>query len=591
MNAIHRIARLIGDSPTYGRDRATLISGGTIGVAGLLLNFAVLTLVLPLMLDPDDPDFRPLTENLEFGQLLALILLGGAAAFATLLIPLRMVSVFWGPRVGRYFDQIVLSGISPLRFVIGKATSQNLFLALILFLLLPYLVLSLTLGGVDLMTFIAGLFLVWLYCIALALVTLWASLYLNELLAALLVIAAAVTLSILGSLPLPYQFFIVTPFPTLMQSVYAAIPDVSNWTMPAYWPTFGLCVLGMTSVIGISVFAIHLGPLFGIIGENSTFGEVVRKGDSKRKRWSRLRLHIQRPSEIAFFYENRTARFRQREGLLRWGLGFGAITMLTLAASAVFLYLMIKYAPGSPSRWRWLANDFHTIYLTFHGIGLCLAVILFSHAKNTAFLRVPLAFGRSAEVARLDTVGFLSFASLSTAVSLGTPFLFEELCAKPLGQTIFAVTPQAGRQIDFVRVAIEGTALLTVAGLVVYALQRLLCLNAWIRFSAFMIVALLYCILVCILPIIPFAIINSTFELRSMDSLRRASEYVAMTSPFTAIISLFAELDREFLTGASTLPFYTAHCVLLALALFGVCRRSPKVRAMYLDAPRQESTP
>ena len=94
---------------------------------------------------------------------------------------------------GGYFDQIVLSGISPLRFVIGKAASQNLFLGLILFLLLPYFVLSVTLGGVSLESFVAGLVLVWLYCMALAMVTLWAALYLNDLLAAVLVIAAATT--------------------------------------------------------------------------------------------------------------------------------------------------------------------------------------------------------------------------------------------------------------------------------------------------------------------------------------------------------------------------------------------------------------
>src|SRR5262249_34398734 len=158
-----------------------LVSGFSIGTAALLLNGAVMMLVLPLMLDPDDRDFRALNENLGFGQLLALALLGGAAAFAAVLIPLRLLTVFWGPRVGRYFDQVVLSGIAPLRFVIGKATSQNLFLGLIVFLLLPYLVLSLTLGGVNVESFLAGLFLVWLYCMELALVTLWASLYLNEL--------------------------------------------------------------------------------------------------------------------------------------------------------------------------------------------------------------------------------------------------------------------------------------------------------------------------------------------------------------------------------------------------------------------------
>jgi hypothetical protein len=123
MNAVRRFWGLFQNSPTFGRDRANLISGITIGTTALALNGVILMMVLPLMLDPNDRDFRQLTENMEFGQLLGLILVGGATAFATVLIPMRLVTVFMAPRIGRYFDQIVLSGITPLRFLIGKATS------------------------------------------------------------------------------------------------------------------------------------------------------------------------------------------------------------------------------------------------------------------------------------------------------------------------------------------------------------------------------------------------------------------------------------------------------------------------------------
>ena len=249
-----RVINLFRDSPTYGRDRANLISGFTIGTTALLLNAAVMMLVLPLMLDPDDRDFREITENVEFGQLLAMILLGGATAFATLLIPLRLVTVFWGPRIGRYFDQIVLSGISPLRFVIGKATSQNLFLGLIGFLLLPWLVLSLTLGGVDFSYFVSGLFLVWLYCMALALVTLWATLYLNELLAAFVVIGGAGFLGGLGCIPMPMQPFVVTPMPALIHPLYKSIPFFDGRIPPDFAPIFISCVASLSAIICVAIW-------------------------------------------------------------------------------------------------------------------------------------------------------------------------------------------------------------------------------------------------------------------------------------------------------------------------------------------------
>ncbi|MDA1232070.1 MAG: hypothetical protein O2856_14950, partial [Planctomycetota bacterium] len=223
MNAMRRFFGLFQNSPTFGRDRANLISGFTIGTTALALNAAILSMVLPLMMDPNDHDFRMITQNIEFGQLLGLILMGGATAFATFLIPMRLGTVFMGPRIGRYFDQIVLSGISPMRFLIGKVTSQNLFLALTLFLLLPWFVLVLALGGLEGPVFLGNLILVWLYCMMLAMVMLWLSLHMNEILAMGILMLVASILCGFGCAPFPVQPFIVTPFPALMYSVYTAV--------------------------------------------------------------------------------------------------------------------------------------------------------------------------------------------------------------------------------------------------------------------------------------------------------------------------------------------------------------------------------
>jgi hypothetical protein len=585
---MNRLTHFFWDSPTYGRDRANLISGFTIGTAGLLLNGAVLMLVLPLLLDPNDHDFRLLTENLEFGQLLALALLGGATAFATLLIPLRLLTVFWGPRIGRYFDQVVLSGISPLRFVIGKATSQNLFLGLILFLLLPYLVLSLTLGGVDVQFFLAGLFLVWLYCMALALVTLWVSLYLNELLAALVVIPSATACCALGCIPMPTRLFVMTPFPALLHPVYSSLPQLKGQVPTDFFPVFLSCAVCMSAVICVSLFAIHLGPLFGIIRENSTFGEVVRQGDSKRKRWFRLRLHIQRPSEIAFFYENRSPAFSRNEGLLRWGLGFWGLLLLSTTADLVSVSVFTQFAPSGSDSW-WV-YEFHMSYLTIHGAGLVLAMIVFSHAKNSTYLRLPFCFGWKAEVARLDTTAFLLVLLLSTAASIATPFYFEEFRAAPNGTTVFPefMYGTRGPPMDYARIAVEGSVVISVTGLTIYAFHRLVCLMTWIRSVAFAGVAALYFILVCILPIFVAAFFLNVPAMRSEQALADWAPFMlAMTSPFTVEMNLFRELGGQFPSNVSPIPFYLVHGMLLGLTLLAIRRRGRKLREMYLTKPAQ----
>ncbi|APZ92493.1 hypothetical protein [Fuerstiella marisgermanici] len=588
MNALRSFLVLFQDSPTYGRDRANLVSAFTIGVTALLLNGAVLFLVLPLMLDPDDRDFRMLTENVEFGQLLALALLGGAAAFATFLIPLRLMGVFLGPRVGRYFDQIVLSGISPLRFVIGKATSQNLFLCLILFLLQPYLVLSLTLGGVDFGTFLAGLFLVWLYCMALAVVTLWVSLYMNDILAAGLVIGCAAILGGFGFAPLPIQPFIVTPFPALIHPVYRSVPYFQNEITTGFLPVFLSCAAGMTVVICFSVFAIYLGPLYGIIQENSTFGEVVRAGDSKRKRWFRLRLHIQRPSEIAFFYENRSERFRRMEGLIRWGVGLVGMLVLSLgcfAGFSLFIWWMVTNFGGGLASRRF-GYGFHVVCQVIHGVGLALAMLVFSHPKNSTFLRIPVVRGKTAEVATLDTVCYVAFAIVSAIAAIYTPQLFEHFAAVPNGFTVFphGLMGYPQETLDLASISIQSTMVLLVAGFVLYAIHRLACLSTWMRTVGFMASAAVYVAVCCIAPLFIVMSVAQVFEFRQGPWEMPWGPPFMLISPFALILDLFHEFGRQILVGTSTLPFYMAHGVLLVLLLFAIRWHGRRVRRLYQEA-------
>ena len=585
MNAVRRFLGLFQNSPTFGRDRANLISGVTIGTTALVLNGAILMFVLPLMLSPNDSGFRALTENIEFGQLLGLILLGGATAFATCLIPMRLISVFMAPRIGRYFDQIVLSGITPLRFLIGKATSQNLFLALILFLLLPWFVLVLSLGGLQWPVFLANLFLVWLYCMMLALVMLWISLYVNEFLAMLIVIAGAAVLCILGCVPMPYQPFILTPFPALMHSVYVAV-DLPGISSPhSFFGVFAASAAAMLTVSAVALAAIYLGPLYGIIRDNSTFGEVVKTGDSKRKRRFRFRLHIQRPSEIAFFYENRGDAFRKHEGLVRWGTAMLSLLILAGLAWSLWISIVVRFFPtqATPnSPWDWFVYEFHFVCHLFHGIGLVLAVLLFSHARNTTYQRLPLIFGWKAEVSRLDTMGFVLFLLLSTATTIGVPMWFEQFVAIPGGSTLFPAQKfvSQGGAIDYARISMEGTLALSVAGLTVYVLQRTVCLGLWMRSTAFAAVAVFY-LAVCIIPLVVGIVASEIPEWRSNPTIQQNAMQFAMMSPMILFLFLYRDLGPMYQQNLSTVPFYVVQGLIIVGSVLVMWRQSRRLRLEY----------
>ena len=340
---------------------------------------------------------------------------------------------------------------------------------------------------------------------------------------------------------------------------------------------FGTTVATLVGVIGLSAFAIQLGPLYGIIQENSTFGEVVRQGDSQRKRWFRLRLHIQRPSELAFFYENRGALFRRHEGLMRWGLGFVGLVLLSLVFTVWLLRSQALRAATAAPHWHWFAYSFHMLCLTIHGFGLAAAALLFSHPKNTTFLRVPLIFGRTVEVARLDTLCLLLFAACSSAAAFATPYVFDQMIMDLVNNTVFAATGQ----IDFVRLSSEGTLILTVAGLVLYAFQRLVCLSSWMKGAVFAGVCLFYLFIICIVPLTVGAVLFDMPEYRGTTVATEWVPRVMILSPIVAMMSLFREMGPRWPADVSTSGFYLSHLALLVIAAFGIERRSRKVRAQY----------
>lgn len=594
MNAVRRFLALFRNSPTYGRDQASLISGWNIGLAGLILNGMILLTLLPLMLDPNDPDWQMITESMEFGQILGLILLGGATAFATLLIPMRLTGVFMGPRIGRYFDQIVLSGITPFRFLIGKVTSQNLFLALVLFLLLPWFVLVLALGGLEWTAFLANLFLVWLYCIMLAVVMLWLSLYFNELFTMLLVVGGSSFLCALGCAPIPYQPFVVTPFPALLQGVYSASGMIEDEYFRSFTSVFASCALGMLTVTSVALISIVVGPLFGIIRDNSTFGEVVRAGDSKRKRRFRFRLHIQRPSELAFFYENRDDILKRLEGLLRWGT---ALVFVLVPVALVWkgyieaICRLFKSMSASGGIYGWFFAELLTACHVIHGVTLLIATLVFSHARNTTYLRVTLFRGRKVSVSALDSVCFLLVLFLSTGMTLSFPAWFNSSLVVPSGLSDAVESYNHSRMTsaNFVSEGWKGTIVLSLAAVTVYLLQRTLCLTMWMKSVSFFLVMMLYGVFICVLPLVFGAMMSEVHELREYQFLYRSGPTIAAASPATILGTLYWGRPNSFLYDPPAALFYIVHGSLIVVCVFSLSRLSQSLRQEYLNAAAREN--
>ena len=406
-------------------------------------------------------------------------------------------------------------------------------------------------------------------------------------------IVAALFLSVYGSVPQQFQLFVMTPFPVIMHPVYATVSRFNGITQQDFFVVFCSSVLCMAFFICFALIAIYLGPLYGIIRENSTFGEVVREGDAKSKRWFRFRMHIQRSSEIAFFYENRSHSFLRSEGLLRWGAALCGLLLLSSASFAGIAYFASKELPLlTPPSIHWAVFVFHRADLMIHGFGLALAAILFSHPKNTTYQRLPFFRGRTCEVSRLDTIAFLLFTAFSTTASIKLHrFLSRKVRRRSERNDDFSCQLRVSVSlrelpITFIHIAIEGTIVITVAGLVVYTFQRLACLSTWSRSVTCVSVGAVYSVFFCTLPMFFAMLCLEVPDLRSIRLFADWAPTVAASSPIAVMFILFnGQIGPTFPKNVSTAPFFISHVTLFCLMLLGIRRGSRKLRRMYLTEP------
>jgi hypothetical protein len=566
MNFLLQFPEFIRSSPTWIRDRSGLLSGYLVGLTALILNAGMLGMVAMLIDSPRS--FRQLLQSLDFGSLLGLLLCGGAIAAVTLLVPLRQTGLFLAPRIGRYFDQIVLSGISPMRYMAGTIVGQNLFFALILFLMLPWFALALSIGGMHLSTFLGNLFLIWLYSMLLAVSTAALSLYLTEPLAFAAIMAGSLILTLISILPISLQPGLVTPVPALM----ASVPQLMMATVPmlgsplGYAEIFVLTTLCMSAGIAVGLLQLHFGPLFGLIRDNSAFGEVVHHGDNRLRRRFRFRLHIQRPSELAFFYQNRSPLLTRWEGLIRWGgsllllgtiAGFGC-TLLFAGLRAILVSTTVAQAANAGYITASVQAAYVAGQLGTAGTAV-LALLLFSHSRSTFGMPVSVVPGIRLRVSTLDWASFLLVVGgTATAVSL---ILLDS--AGPCQQRFSVAVDQSSDYIaQFGRVslsrwAVEPQIIVFTSAITVYLLQRNFCLYFWSRLMASILTGFLWFFGMAVVPLaLGLMLHERAFRIETLDRYWELGLPMALLSPIMASIVRFAEGPHNLAWNTSLTGFY-----------------------------------
>ncbi len=571
MRVLPRPLEFIRSSPTWIRDRSGLLSGQMIGFTALILNAGMLAMIAVLFDSPTS--FRRLLQTLDFGSLLGLLLCGGAMAAVTLLVPLRQTGLFLAPRIGRYFDQIVLSGISPLRYMAGTIAAQNLFFALMLFLMLPWIVLVVAIGGMHFETFLGNLVVIWLFSVLLAVSTAAISLYVTEPLALAVVLITALVLSLISFLPISIQPGLLTPVPLLLASVpQLMILGPMTAAMAGYGAIFYMSVLMMSACIFVGLIQLHFGPLYGLIRDNSAFGEVVHSGDTRQRRRFSFRLHIQRPSEIAFFYQNRSLLLTRWEGLIRWGGGllllgsFVAAGCLLLAFAGTSLFGSMT--PAVAGNAAYVSEMVQMLYVAGQlgtAVTAVLAILLFSRNRSTDSMPVRVIPGILLRAGTLDWLAFLMSVVGTAIVVSQILYSFAPRAEQLLQVAANASTDYLSQfsQVNATRWAVETQIIVVVSAITVYLLQRNFCLYFWSRLMAAGLTGFLWFFGLVVLPMILGLMLNErAFRIELLDKNAALGMPLALLSPLFASIARMGEAPGRLPWDVPLTGFYVLNAVL-----------------------------
>jgi hypothetical protein len=570
------------DSPTLHRDAGSLLSPWRLGfwflglnlTLGIALGTAVVSAAFEL-----EREFTTMARELGLGQFLGGVLLTSLGAVLTLRVPLRTAGLFEGPRWGRYFDQLVLSGLGPERYAAGKLAANNLFFALLAAASLPYAIFSLSLGGVQPLYILTGFLALWLYANLLGLVTLAVGTLAHELPAALGVIIFFAHAYGFSLSPLTSLAGLFAPGHLLAGPLWEAVvrrEGLPPWAVINSFPLhLGVADLsignGTAFLFGTLLLAapaaaqVLTGPVQSLRHENGTFGEVVMKGDRRKPSLLRRRFTLRRLSEMCFFYENRSAWVVRREIPLRYGSLLLLIGGLAVISFAV-LHFMTPLA---------MDPDDHAGFEAFLGLAVLLvATLVFSCDKAAG--PTELQWGdRRRTVARLDTLAFLAVLLLVLLLMLVWPWL------RHLGEGNGwyhrnVVSAHNLREALRIRLALPFLLLLAVE---FYALARWLSSLAWQRFGA-LIAALLLALTFWVM--LHFVAVGVADSLRDYPPVVWLCAAVDALTPMPFLLwildSTHGNAGRLIDLGAA-IPPLPVHLLLTALFAVLAIRRARRLRA------------
>lgn len=311
------------ENPSFDQDLGRVLSPLRLAFWLSLLNLAILGISASFLISfRNDPAMHGMLNRHGLGTLLLATTQLALAVFYTLLVPIRVTRIIDGPRADAYFDQVVTTGISPLRLFLGQWASTQIFILTAAAATLPYVLLFICFGAESWMRPMLNFGLIILYANLLLILTIAMSCITNDWSAVGAIYFMFGLAALFEFAPVNSSYMLWTPLRDILAPF---LQDLYGKPYSASFFGIGLppllLKLSFWSLLALLSGAVVLmGPRHVFRRGYNNFEGIVLPGDSKKSMMFRKRKIQNRQIQLAFFFENRPQWCLRHDALIRAGM-------------------------------------------------------------------------------------------------------------------------------------------------------------------------------------------------------------------------------------------------------------------------------
>jgi hypothetical protein len=325
------------------------------------------------------------SEEISFARTAFLAFATAEANLISLFLPMSFFGVFYTERKEQCFDQVVATGVSPLRLLSGRLAVTLAFFGMVLLSALPFFMLTIIMNGATISMVVSFYSVMAFYMLALSALTLFSVVAMDDtgipVLYGLVSCGGITAAGFSSKIQPAFGAFspirhVTVEMGTLMKTLGLGTfnePTVFGTSLPCEW-------ISLLIYLAVTIFALGyvlVGPDLELAPGLNSFDTVAvgRKGEVIRGQ-RLLTSTLLRTLQIRFFYENSPALLKKWSPMIR----VGSSLLFVFAADIWFLGSI--WPSKNPSSFGGAEKRFVYSYLGFIAASFMLLAILGTQARS-----------------------------------------------------------------------------------------------------------------------------------------------------------------------------------------------------------------